>query len=136
MIYTLTSNVILQPETGPIPQEHLIADLKGIYDGPEAKCIEVDDKQATNQATLAQANGVKDQQSAIITLQRTLLHEHHDFFLASQHPLQIQHTVSWHQNTLFILVYGAMTYLHAFLELLRHRFPTLSNHILALNYMA
>jgi hypothetical protein len=47
--------IILQPETRPISQEQLVAEVKGIYVGlvmVEAKCIEVDNKQAT----LAEAN--------------------------------------------------------------------------------
>jgi hypothetical protein len=84
-------DLVLQPETRPISQEQLVAEVKGIYAGlvmVEAKCIEVDNKQAT----LAQADpGVQpklnnEQWQALIALHRTLLHEHHDFFLASQHP--------------------------------------------------
>jgi hypothetical protein len=84
-------DIVLQPETRPISQEQLIAEVKGIYAGlvmVEAKCIEVDIKQAT----LAQADPSaqpklnNEQWQALIALHRTLLHEHHDFFLASQHP--------------------------------------------------
>ena len=83
--------IVPQPETRPISQEQLVAEVKGIYAGlimVEAKCIEVDNKQAT----LAQADpGAQpklnnEQWQALIALHRTLLHEHHDFFLASQHP--------------------------------------------------
>jgi len=54
----------------------------------EAKCIEVDNKQAT----LAQADPSaqpklnNEQWRALIALHRTLLYEHHDFLLASQQP--------------------------------------------------
>jgi len=40
--------IVLQPETRPISQEQLVAEVKGIYAGlvmVEAKCIEVDNKQ-------------------------------------------------------------------------------------------
>jgi hypothetical protein len=78
-------DIILQPETRPISQEQLVAEVKGIYAGlvmVEAKCIEVDNKQAA----LAQADGTNsklnhEQWQALIALHRTLLHEHHDFFL-------------------------------------------------------
>jgi hypothetical protein len=43
--------IVLQPETRPISQEQLVAEVKGIYGGlvmVEAKCIEVDNKQATS----------------------------------------------------------------------------------------
>jgi hypothetical protein len=78
--------IVLQPETRPISQEQLVAEVKGIYAGlvmVEAKCIEVDNKQAS----LAQADpGAQpklnnEQWQALIALHRTLLHEHHDFFL-------------------------------------------------------
>jgi hypothetical protein len=48
-------DIIMQPETRPVSQEQLVAEVKGIYAGlvmVEAKCIEVDNKQAT----LAQAD--------------------------------------------------------------------------------
>jgi hypothetical protein len=84
-------DLVLQPKTRPISQEQLVAEVKGIYAGlvmVEAKCIEVDNKQAS----LAQADPSaqpklnNEQWQALIYLHRTLLHEHHDFFLASQHP--------------------------------------------------
>jgi hypothetical protein len=83
-----TYDSILQPETRPISQEQLVAEVKGIYAGlvmVEAKCIEIDNKQAT----LAQAHPRakpklnNEQWQAIIALHRTLLHEHHDSSLAS-----------------------------------------------------
>ena len=56
-IETMKENfdLVLQPETRPISQEQLVAEVKGIYAGlvmVEAKCVEVDNKQAT----LAQAD--------------------------------------------------------------------------------
>jgi hypothetical protein len=82
----LNFEMVMQPETRPISQEQLVAEVKGIYAGlvmVEAKCIEVDNKQAT----LAQADPAaqpklnNEQWQALIALHRTLLHEHHDFFL-------------------------------------------------------
>ncbi|PVH68442.1 hypothetical protein DL98DRAFT_631152 [Cadophora sp. DSE1049] len=84
-------DILMQPGTRPISQEQLVAEVKGIYAGlvmVEAKCIEVDNKQVI----LAQADPTSqtklnnEQWQALIALHRTLLHEHHDFFLASQHP--------------------------------------------------
>jgi hypothetical protein len=92
--HSLRSNdehdVILQPETRPISQEELVAEVQGIYAGlvmVEAKCIEVEKRKRE----LEQAEGERsmlsnEQWQALIALHRTLLHEHHDFFLASQHP--------------------------------------------------
>lgn len=71
-------DIILQPETRPISQEQLVAEVKGIYAGlvmVEAKCIEVDNKQAT----LAQADPSaqpklnNEQWQALIALHRTLV---------------------------------------------------------------
>jgi hypothetical protein len=61
--------------------------VKGIYAGfvmVESKCIEVDKEQAShNESKFAPINS---NMHSLIALQSTLLHEHHDFFLASQHP--------------------------------------------------
>ncbi|KAK6336133.1 hypothetical protein TWF696_001700 [Orbilia brochopaga] len=132
--------LILQPETRPISQEQLVAEVKGIYAGlvmVEAKCIEVDSKQAA-----AATQGGKDvprlnndQWQALIALHRTLLHEHHDFFLASQHPsaapslrkLAIKYAMParmWRHG------------IHSFLELLRHRLPDSFEHMLEFIYLS
>ncbi|KAK6355278.1 hypothetical protein TWF696_004390 [Orbilia brochopaga] len=73
--------LVLQPETRPISQEQLIAEVKGIYAGlvmVEAKCIEVDRK-LKPAATEESSRLNNDQWQALIALHRTLLHEHHDF---------------------------------------------------------
>jgi len=118
-------DIILQPETRPISQEQLVAEVKGIYAGlvmVEAKCIEVDNKQAT----LAQADPAgqpklnNEQWQALIALHRTLLHEHHDFFLASQHPSAspaLRRLASKYAMPARMWRHG----IHSFLELLRHR---------------
>jgi len=84
--------IVCQPETRPISQEQLVAEVKGIYAGlvmVEGKCIQVDAKQATLAREAPAGSQPKlnnEQWQALIALHRTLLHEHHDFFLASQHP--------------------------------------------------
>lgn len=84
-------DIVLKPETRPMSQEQLVAEVKGIYAGlvmVEAKCKKADNKEAT----LAQGDSPEqlrlnnEQWQALVTLHRTLLHEHHDFFLPSQHP--------------------------------------------------
>jgi hypothetical protein len=133
-------DVILQPETRPISQEQLVAEVKGIYAGlvmVEAKCIEVDNKQAE----LAQADpGAQpklnnEQWQALIALHRTLLHEHHDFFLASQHPSAspaLRRLASKYAMPARMWRHG----IHSFLELLRHRLPASLDHMLAFIYLA
>ena len=86
------SRMVSQPETRPISQEQLVAEVKGIYAGlvmVEGKCTQVDLKQAqlANEAPpRSQPILDNDQYQALVAMHRTLLHEHHDFFLASQHP--------------------------------------------------
>ncbi|KAF4870055.1 Telomerase-binding protein EST1A [Colletotrichum siamense] len=86
-----TEVLIKQPETRPISQEQLVAEVKGIYAGlvmVESKCIEVDNAQSSTTESSPKLNN--EQWQALIALHRTLLHEHHDFFLASQHPMAIE----------------------------------------------
>ncbi|KAH6684277.1 hypothetical protein B0J14DRAFT_555256 [Halenospora varia] len=133
-------DIMLQPETRPISQEQLVAEVKGIYAGlvmVEAKCIEVDNKQAA----LAHADGGNppklnnEQWQALIALHRTLLHEHHDFFLASQHPSAspaLRRLASKYAMPARMWRHG----IHSFLELLRHRLPASLDHMLAFIYLA
>ncbi|KUJ06224.1 uncharacterized protein LY89DRAFT_415238 [Mollisia scopiformis] len=78
--------MVLQPKTRPVSIQQLVAEVKGIYAGlvmVEAKCMEVDNRLASN--SVDDHNDAQFQ--ALIALHRTLQHEHHEFFLeASQHP--------------------------------------------------
>lgn len=123
-----------QLKTRPIDHLQLVAEVKGIYAGlvmVESKCIEVDNAQNTQKD--AKLNN--EQWQALIALHRTLLHEHHDFFLASQHP-----TASSSLRRLGAKYYmpGRMWKhgIHAFLELLRHRLPASLEHMLTFIYLA
>ncbi|KAI0017862.1 hypothetical protein F4780DRAFT_563826 [Xylariomycetidae sp. FL0641] len=123
-----------QPETRPITQDQLVSEVKGIYAGlvmVESKCIEVDNAQSSQTDTKLN----NEQWQALIALHRTLLHEHHDFFLASQHPsaseplrrLAIKYAMParmWRHG------------IHSFLELLRHRLPASLEHMLTFIYLA
>ncbi|PQE16120.1 methyltransferase domain-containing protein [Rutstroemia sp. NJR-2017a BBW] len=132
--------IILQLETRPISQEQLVAEVKGIYAGlvmVEAKCIEVDNKQAglTQGDSSSQSKLNNEQWQALIALHRTLLHEHHDFFLASQHPsasLALRRLASKYAMPARMWRHG----IHSFLELLRHRLPQSLDHMLAFIYLA
>jgi hypothetical protein len=132
-------DIVLQPETRPISQEQLVAEVKGIYAGlvmVEAKCIEVDNKQATLAAADAYKPKLNNEQwQALIALHRTLLHEHHDFFLASQHPSAspaLRRLASKYAMPARMWRHG----IHSFLELLRHRLPASLDHMLAFIYLA
>ena len=133
--------LLLQPETRPISHEQLVVEVKGIYAGlvmVEVKCIDVDEKQtqaALEKDPSRQTKLTPEQWQALIALHKTLLHEHHDFFLASQHPsaspalsrLAAKYSMPakmWRHE------------IHAFLEVLRHRLPHSLDHMLAFIYTA
>ena len=76
-----------------------------------------------------------EQCQALIALHRTLLHEHHDFFLAAQHPpatpavrrLALKYAMParmWRHD------------IHSFLELLRNSLPASLDYMLAFIYLA
>lgn len=130
------SVMIKQPVTRPISQEQLVAEVKGIYAGlvmVESKCIEVDSSQSAQPEGAAKLNN--EQWQALIALHRTLLHEHHDFFLASQHPSAspaLRKLASKYAMPARMWRHG----IHSFLELLRHRLPLSLEHMLTFIYLA
>jgi len=94
----------------------------------EAKCIHVDAGQST-----AIQNG--DHWQALIALHRTLLHEHHDFFLASQHPSAspaLRRLASKYSMPARMWKHG----IHSFLELLRCRLPASREYMRTFIYFA
>ena len=128
--------MLLQPETRPISHAQLVVEIKGIYHGlvmVEQKCVEVDEKQlaAALERDLSKRTDLKDEQwQALIALHKTLLHEHHDFFLASQHPSAsppLSKLASKYKIPARIWRHG----IHAFLEVLHHRLPASVDHMLA-----
>ena len=135
--------IVKQPETRPITTEQLLSEVRGIYAGlvmVEAKCVEVDEKQAS-QAKAMEQEGLKpprltnEQWQALIALHRTLLHEHHDFFLASQHPSSsapLRRLAAKYSMPARMWRHGV----HSFLELLRHRLPHSLEHMLTFIYLA
>ncbi|KAI5811270.1 hypothetical protein DFH27DRAFT_19132 [Peziza echinospora] len=135
--------MVRQPETRPISADQLLSEVKGIYAGlvmVEAKCLEVDGRQAA-QAKALEAEGLdpppltNEQWQALIALHRTLLHEHHDFFLASQHPSAspaLRRLAAKYAMPARMWRHG----IHSFLELLRHRLPLSLEHMLSFIYLA
>ncbi|TPX07744.1 uncharacterized protein E0L32_010536 [Thyridium curvatum] len=127
---------IKQPQTRPISHEQLVAEVKGIYAGlvmVESKCIEVDNGQNAQSASDAKLSD--EQWQALIALHRTLLHEHHDFFLASQHPSA---SAALRRLALKYAMPARMWRhgIHSFLELLRARLPESREHMLSFIYLA
>ncbi|KAI6444451.1 hypothetical protein MCOR17_011185 [Pyricularia oryzae] len=99
----------------------------------ENKCIKIDNAQNSLNNGSASPKLNTDQWQALIALHRTLLHEHHDFFLASQHPsanpalrrLAVKYAMParmWRHG------------IHSFLELLRHRLPHSLEYMLTFIY--
>lgn len=96
----------------------------------EKKAVEIDQQQAATTNKLS-----NEQWQALIALHRTLLHEHHDFFLASQHPSAspgLRKLATKYAMPSRMWRHG----IHSFLELLRHRLPDSLDHMLAFVYLA
>ena len=136
-----TPEMLLQLETQLISHVQLAVEVKGIYAGlvmVEAKCVDVDEKQsiAAQEKDPAQQTKLSNEQwQALIALHRTLLHEHYDFFLASQHPSAgpaLTHLAAQYSMPARMRRYR----IHSFLEVLRHRLPESLDHMLAFIYIA
>ena len=133
--------MLLQPETRPISHDQLVIEVKGIYAGlvmVEAKCIDIDEQQSAavqEKDPLIRGSLRNDQWQALIALHKQLLHEHHVFFLASQHPSAspaLSRLAAKCSMPARMWRHG----FHAFLEVLRHRLPDSLDHMLAFIYIA
>ncbi|KAI0810077.1 hypothetical protein GGR55DRAFT_689252 [Xylaria sp. FL0064] len=126
--------LIKQLETQPICQEQLVAEVKGIYAAlviVETKCINVDNAQSSQNNTKLN----NEQWQALIALHRTLLHKHHNFFLASQHPSASQ-ALKRLASKYAMPAQMWQHSIHSFLKLLRHRLPGSLEHMLTFIYLA
>ncbi|KAH7363963.1 hypothetical protein BKA65DRAFT_472326 [Rhexocercosporidium sp. MPI-PUGE-AT-0058] len=130
-------DIIMQPKTSAISQEQLVAEAQGIYTGLtmiEAKCIEVDNDLA--QVDQASPPYINNQQwQALFALHRTLIHEHHDFLLVSQHPSAspaLKRLATKYSMPARLWRHA----IHPLLELLRHHLPASLDHMLAFLYLA
>ena len=133
--------MLLQPKTRSISHDQLVIEVKGIYAGlvtVEAKCINIDEKQsaaAQEKDPSKRATLKNDQYQSLIALHKQLLYEHHDFFLASQHPAAspaLSRLAAKYSMPARMWRHG----IHAFLEVLRHRLPESLEHMLAFIYIA
>lgn len=133
--------LLMQPDSRPISQDQLASEVRSIYTGltmVENKCIEVDtaQKQALDDAEPGTLTRIQsDHWQALIALHRTLLHEHHDFFLASQHPSAssaLRRLASKYRMPARMWKHG----IHEFLELLRRNLPGSMDYMLAFIYLA
>ena len=127
-------NMPREPESSPLSHEQLATEIKGIYGGlvmVEAKCINMDAALAANPHTEL----TREQWQARIALHRTLLYEHHDFLMATQHPSATQalrDLPTKYSMPARMWKHG----IHAFLEVLRHRRPKAQEFMLAFIYIA
>ena len=133
--------MLLQPGTRPISHEQLVVEVKGIYAGlvmVEAKCIDIDEGQSAAAQERDPPRRVdlnNDQWQSLISLHKQLLHEHHDFFLASQHPSAspaLSRLAAKYSMPARMWRHG----IHAFLEVLRHKLPDTVEHMLTFIYIA
>jgi hypothetical protein len=132
--------MLMQPDSRPISQEQLSAEVKSIYAGlvmVESKCIHVDKAQASaiRGAERGESKIADDHWQALIALHRTLLHEHHDFFLASQHPSAspaLRRLATKYNMPARMWKHG----IHSFLELLRYRLPDSLEFMISFIYTA
>ena len=100
----------------------------------ESKCIHLDKSQSQADA-LEKVPVPADHWRVMIGLHRTLLHEHHDFFLASQHPSAspaLQRLAAKYNMPARMWKHG----IHSFLELLRHHLPASLEFMVSFIYMA
>ena len=143
-ILATNDSIVKAPDSRPITQQQLAAEVKGIYSGlvmVENKCVQVVSKH-TEAMQKAEAGDEQARHSlridhfqALIALHRTLLHEHHDFFHASQHPSAgpaIRDLALRYSMPARMWKHG----IHNFLELLRHRLPESLDYMLAFIYLA
>ncbi|KAJ9630978.1 hypothetical protein H2203_001506 [Taxawa tesnikishii (nom. ined.)] len=85
-------DMVLQPDAGPISRAQFAAQFYGICAGlvrVEAKCMNIDNAQmaALRESESAGRSTLDAKQwQALVALHLTLLYEHHNLLLASQHP--------------------------------------------------
>ena len=127
-------DLILQLGSISIAQDQLAAEVKEIYAGlvqVEAKCMNIDAAQAAD----AKTQLGPEQWQALIALHRTLLYEHHDFLMATQHPTSapaLRCLAQKYSMPARIWRHG----IHSFLEVLRQKRPQSQQYTLAFIYLA
>ncbi|KAK2595518.1 hypothetical protein QQS21_006746 [Conoideocrella luteorostrata] len=124
--------LLRQLDTPPISSHQLATEVNGIYAGLvllEAKCIKYDD---------GSQHGVDltmEQYRALVSLHRSLLHEHHDYLLASRHPSAsdaLARAASENAMPVRLWRHG----IRSFLILLWHRLPESIEYILTFTNIA
>ncbi|KAF4547350.1 Est1 DNA/RNA-binding domain-containing protein 2 [Elsinoe fawcettii] len=104
-----------------ISKDQLFAEVKGLYRSleiVEQRCTRLDQGHIADKTKTIKPEGWQ----ALTALHRTLLYEHHDFLLASQHPSappELRALASERQMPFRMWKYA----IHAYLELLRQHLP-------------
>ena len=130
-------HVTKQLNLTPISTPQLAAGVNGIYSGLvtiEDKCVDIIHSQ-TSPAEDATPPRRNEQWQALLALYQRLLYEHHDFFLASQHPAAdgpTRQLAARYSMPARMWKHG----IHGFLELLRTRLPDSMHHMLAFIHIA
>lgn len=125
--------MLKQLATNPITETQLINEVRMIYAAlvmVERKCIEADRNLTERKAELSGSEW-----QSLIALHRSLLCEHHDFFLASQHHSAsdvLKCLAERYAMPARLWRYG----IHSFLELLRQNLPDSLEYMLSFIYLA
>ena len=134
--------MIRQLETTNISNEQLMSEMRQIYAElltAEAKCVEVDKRQhqviidASSAGRQPILNNERWQELSAV--HRTLLHQHHDFFLVSQHPAAspaLKKLAKEYDMPSRMWRHG----IHSFLELQRHHLPYSLEQMLTFIHLA
>ncbi|KAF4553361.1 Hypothetical protein D9617_7g030880 [Elsinoe fawcettii] len=115
------SSLKREASSSSISKDQLFAEVKGLYRSleiVEQRCIRLDQGHMADKTKTIKAEGWQ----ALTALHRTLLYEHHDFLLASQHPSappELRALASERQIPFRMWKYA----IHAYLELLRQHLP-------------
>ncbi|KAK5108231.1 hypothetical protein LTR62_008687 [Meristemomyces frigidus] len=129
-------SILHKQHFSPNTEEKMAAEIKGIYAGlvmVEAKFIETDAARTSSPDPVKKMDA--GQWQALIALRRTLLCDHHDFLMATQHPSatpSLSHITMKFSMPARMWKHG----IHAFLEVLRHQRPASQEYMLAFIYLA
>ncbi|KAI7205444.1 hypothetical protein KC316_g238 [Hortaea werneckii] len=120
---------------GPISQDQLAAEVKGIY----AELVKVEARCITNDAHLASqitnAKLAREEWQALVAIHRTLLYEYYDFFVGTQHPSATDQLKALPaRHCMFARMWEHA--IHSFLEVLLHRREDSQEYLLAFVYLA
>jgi hypothetical protein len=88
-LHSLHPDLISQSEARPTSRERLDSEVESIYAGLRMvgrKCLQIYWTQASLPVSNRDSKSASDRWQVLIVLHRSLLHQHHDFFMAAQHP--------------------------------------------------